>query len=79
MKNDDYNYKFPFSKEIKTNRNFVISENLPQSINLKTPKDWDNSYHYDIYNYKEFSKVVLFDKNEMDSVKVLNYINNYVK
>ena len=81
MKNDSYSYKFPFIKKIQTNKNFVIAENLPQDINVETPKSWNNSFYYNIYNYQDFKKVVIFGKtsSKMDSLKVLEYINKEIQ
>lgn len=81
LENDSYKYKFPFNKKIQTHNNFVIAENLPQEIDVKTPNSWNNSYYYNIYNYQEYLKVVIFGKNSsnMDSLKVLEYIKNEIK
>ena len=62
LENDSYKYKFPFNKKIQTHNNFVIVENLPQGIDVKTPNRWNNSYYYNIYNYQEYPKVVIFGK-----------------
>lgn len=81
LKNDSYSYKFPFSKKIQTNKNFVIAENLPQDINVETPISWNNSFYYNIYNYQDFKKVVIFGKtsSNMDSLKVLDYIKKEIQ
>ena len=81
LENDSYKYKFPFNKKIQTHNNFVIAENLPQDIDVKTPNSWKNSYYYNIYNYQEYPKVVIFGKtsSNMDSLKVLEYIKNEIK
>ena len=81
MINNNYEYKFPFNKKIRTNENFVIAKNLPQNINLKRPKSWGGSYYYNVYKYPKYPKVVLFGKTAktMDSLKVLEYIETNIK
>lgn len=81
LKNNDYDYKFPFNKKIKTTKNYVIAEKLPQSIDIKSPKNWENFYYYNIYNYPKYPKVVLFAKtsSDIDSLKVLRYIEANIK
>lgn len=81
LTNDDFDYIFPFNKRIRTSKNFVIAKNLPQDIDIKSPKNWNNSYYYNIYNYQKYPKVVLFGKtsSDMDSLKVLKYIETNIK
>ena len=81
LTNDDFEYKFPFNKRIRTNKNFVIAKKLPQDIDIKSPKNWGNSYYYNVYNYQKYHKVVLFGKisSDMDSLKVLKYIETNAK
>lgn len=81
LKNDSYKYKIPFKKQIQTHNNFVIVENLTQDIDVKTPNSWNNSYYYNVYNYQEYPKVVIFGKTtrNMDSLKVLEYIKKEIK
>ena len=81
LKEDKSEYKFPFNAKIKTNREFVIYKNIPDDIDITVPKGWNNSYYYNVYNYKNYPKVVLFakDENRMDSTTILNYIEQNVK
>lgn len=81
LKNDKIEYVFPLSRKIKTDKNFVIANSLPEDIDVKSPTDWENTYSYDIYNYPAYPKVVLFSKIEskMDSIKVLKFIEQNVK
>ena len=81
LENDSYKYKFPFNKKIQTHNNFVIAENLPPDIDVKTPNSWNNSFYYNIYNYQEYPKVVIFGKtsSNMDSLKVLEYIKKEIR
>jgi hypothetical protein len=81
LKNDKTEYTFPFKRKIKTDKNFVIANSLPEDIDVIRPKDWENSYFYDIYKYPAYPKVVLFSKIEskMDSIKVIKFIEQNVK
>jgi|SRR5579871_921060 len=81
LKDDKSEYKFPFNSQIKTNRNFVIYKSLPEDIHIIAPKNWNGSYYYNVYNYSNYPKVVLFGKTEsnMDSLTILNYIEQNVR
>lgn len=81
LKNDKSEFRFPFNSKIKTNGNFVISKNLPEDIYIIAPKNWNNSYYYNVYYYPNYPKVVLFAKVEsnMDSITILKYIEQNVK
>lgn len=82
LKTDNYTYKFPFDKVIRTDKNFVIATDLPENIGIETPEGLEYSYYYNVYHYKNYPKVVLFSYagNIMqDSASVLRYINEMVK
>lgn len=81
LTNDRFDYKFPFSKKISTNRNFVVAEKLPSNIDLETPRSWNNSYSYNTYYFQKYPKVVIYRKPsiKMDSLMVLEFIEKNVK
>lgn len=80
LKNSKIEYSFPFNKKIKTNKNYIISKNVTNDVDIIPPKKWNNSYYYNIYNYKKYPKVVLFANTEskMDSIKILRYIEKNI-
>lgn len=80
LKNSKIEYSFPFNKKIRTNKNYIISNNVPNDVDIIPPKKWNNSYYYNIYNYKKYPKVVLYanTQSKMDSIKVLRYIEKNI-
>ena len=64
--NTQFATKSLFDKEIKSNENIIVVDEIPNKVDLnERPMSW-NSYYYNIYSYNKYKKVALFSNPELN-------------
>ena len=65
--NNQYVTKSFFDKEIKSNENIIVVDEIPDKVDLnQRPISWNGSYYYNIYSFNKYKKVLLFSNPELN-------------
>jgi hypothetical protein len=72
LKNNLYEYAFPFDKRIISKTGIVVVDHIPNDITFNLKSDWKSHFFYNSYQFRKYPLIKLYCKPNCKIIDTLN-------